>query len=239
MNKLFDKRQMILIASIAILTFIVLLIINKCSTSKQADQNTISAVAQNIIDAKNSNIAILQKQNLSIRQAQDSLLLINSGLNEQIHQKDVKIAYIASNAAKEKNRVKELPADSAAILFLARANCSELIVLKYDAKYIMPIEPIRFYNLMAVDFDELKALHQNLSEQYGIRILQVNNLNKVIDSKDQEAENLNTIINDKDGIIIQKDKQIVSEHKKLKQQKIKTYLVGTAGVILCVVGIIL
>jgi hypothetical protein len=216
----------------AIAALLIMLFISKCSTSKQADQNVISAVAQNRIENLENNIAILENENYVFRMTQDSLIQRNKELSKDIFKKEAKIAQIASNAAKEKNRVKELPADSAASLFLDRADCSEFPVLKYDADFIIPIEPIRFYNLMAVDFDQVKETTYVLMQQYKHRVEQIDNLNKVIESKDQENENLNSIVNDKDGIIIQKDKQIVSEHKKLRQQKVKTFLIGGAGLVL-------
>ena len=210
---------------------LLLLFLSKCSTSNQANQDTVSAVAQNRIENLESNISILESENYVFRMAQDSLLQRNNELSKEIFQKEAKIAQIASNYAELKNKVKELPNDSAVGLFLDRADCSEFPVLKYDADYIMPIEPIRFYNLMAVDFDEVKETAFVLMQQYKSRSEQVELLNKVIDSKGRETTNLNLIINDKDGIIIQKDKQIVSGKKQLKAQKFKTVLVGIGGVL--------
>lgn len=216
----------------AIIALLVLLFISKCSNLKQAIQNIDQAVSKNRIEILESNVAILEKQNLTYRQSQDSLILIDNSLNKLITQKEAKYAQIASIYADLKNKVKELNNDSTAGLFLDRADCTEFPVLKYDTNYIMPIEPIRFYNLMSVDFDELKAQHQNLQGKYDIKVLQVKNLIKIIDGKEDHIANLDKTIESQKLIETEKDKQIQSEHKKYKQQKVKTFLVGGAGLVL-------
>lgn len=216
----------------AIIALLVLLFISKCSNSKQAIQNTDQAVSQNRIETPESNVAILEKQNLTYRQSQDSLILINTSLNKQIIQKDNKLAQIALNSVKVKDSIRNLPDDSAVGLFLDRADCSEFPVLKRDTGYIAPIEAIRFYNDLAVDFDALRATNQALVDQNNIRMLQVKNLNKIIESKSKENDNLSKINNDKDGVIVEKDKQIVSVKKQLKTEKRKKYWVGGAAIAL-------
>jgi len=238
LNRLPNKKETLVLTVIVILAAL-LLFVSQCSRTKQEVATNNDQIAQNRIEALQDNIALLEKREIAYVAAQDSMSRINAALNRLIAQKDAKYAHIASIAAEEKNRVRELPDDSAAGLFLDRADCSEFPVLAYDSNYIIPIEPIRFYNLMAVDFDELKAIHHNLQDQYSIRVLQVRNLNGIIDKQSQRIDNLSEAINEKDGIIIQKDKQIVSGKKLLKQQKIKTFTAGAAGILLCAAGILL
>ena len=177
-------KQNIIIA-VLVLT-VIILVISKCSTSKQADQNTISEVAQNRIDNLESNITALENQNLGYHSVQDSLVLINKGLNKEIYKERTKYAQIALKYDREKQRVKELTNDSAAGLFLDRADCSEFPVLKYDTDYIIPIEPIRFYNLLAVDFDKLNEDYIVCRNETRIQQVQIKTLESLNDSKGDE-----------------------------------------------------
>ena len=221
-----------LILSAVILALLVLLLLSKCSTKKQANQDLISAVSQNQIENNALQIAKLEGENKALRSASDSLISVNASLNKQIYINREKASQIALKYAEEKNRVKELTNDSAAGLFLDRADCIEYPVKAYDSDYIVPVESIRFYNLLAVDCDEMKIqlLNQSLENDYLSK--QVINCNRIVELKENENANLREVINEKDGINIEKDKQIIAGKRKLKAQKFKTVLVGAGGLIL-------
>lgn len=229
--KTFDKKTValtLIIAALAICLAFALL------SSGQNDQTVISAVAQNKIENLESDIADLQSENKGYKSIQDSLIQRNKELSILIEAKEAKYAVIALNYVKEKNRVKELSGDSAVGLFLDRADCTEYPIVKYDEDYIIPIDPIRYYNILAVDFDESLAVNQNLRDENSIRILQIKTLNQLIDTKDNETQTLNRIIVAKNGIIAMQNTRIEATQNKLRKQKAKTYFVGAAGVVILI-----
>ena len=223
-------KQYLPYAVIALL--ILLLVLNKCASNKQDQQNISSAVSQNQIENLQSALAVLENKETAYRLTQDSLLSINASLNKQLITNRGKLAQIALNYEIERQKVKELPNDSAAALFLDRADCYEFPVMQYDSNYLIPIEPIRFYNTLAIDFDEQVAVSGNLMKENKIYMLQVKNLNRIIDNKETRINDLNEIVKNHKLIEIEKDKQIQSEHKKYKQQRVKTFLTGAGGLIL-------
>lgn len=223
-------KQYLPYAVIALL--ILLLVLNKCASNKQDQQNISSAVSQNQIENLQSALAVLENKETAYRLTQDSLLSINASLNKQLITNRGKLAQIALNYEIERQKVKELPNDSAAALFLDRADCYEFPVMQYDSNYLIPIEPIRFYNTLAIDFDEQVAVSGNLMKENKIYMLQVKNLNRIIDNKETRINDLNEIVKNHKLIEIEKDKQIQSEHKKYKQQRVKTFLTGAGGLIM-------
>mgnify|MGYP000977402892 CR=1 FL=1 len=223
-------KQYLPYAIIALL--ILLLVLNKCASNKQDQQNISSAVSQNQIENLQSALAVLENKETAYRLTQDSLLSINASLNKQLITNRGKLAQIALNYEIERQKVKELPNDSAAALFLDRADCYEFPVMQYDSNYLIPIEPIRFYNTLAIDFDEQVAVNGNLMKENKIYMLQVKNLNRIIDNKETRINDLNEIVKNHKLIEIEKDKQIQAEHKKYKQQRVKTFLTGAGGLIM-------
>ena len=223
-------KQYLPYAVIALL--ILLLVLNKCASNKQDQQNISSAVSQNQIENLQSALAVLENKETAYRLTQDSLLSINASLNKQLITNRGKLAQIALNYEIERQKVKELPNDSAAALFLDRADCYEFPVMQYDSNYLIPIEPIRFYNTLAIDFDEQVAVNGNLMKENKIYMLQVKNLNRIIDNKETRINDLNEIVKNHKLIEIEKDKQIQSEHKKYRQQRVKTFLTGAGGLIM-------
>ena len=223
-------KQYLPYAVIALL--ILLLVLNKCASNKQDQQNISSAVSQNQIENLQSALAVLENKETAYRLTQDSLLSINASLNKQLITNRGKLAQIALNYEIERQKVKELPNDSAAALFLDRADCYEFPVMQYDSNYLIPIEPIRFYNTLAIDFDEQVAVSGNLMKENKIYMLQVKNLNRIIDNKETRINDLNEIVKNHKLIEIEKDKQIQAEHKKYKQQRVKTFLTGAGGLIM-------
>lgn len=230
------KRTYIIIGLMLFAGLVVFLV--KCNSDKQAEYNTNSAVAQNRIETLESGIATFENQIIGYHAVQDSLIQRNKDLNRLLIQNEQKYAVIALKYVKEKNRVKELPNDSAVGLFLDVAACSEVPVMKYDCAYIIPIEPIRFYNLAIVSMDELKEVNWTLRNEIGLKQLMIDSQGELIKVKDKEAGNLNKIIENKDGIIQQKDGQILNTEKKYKKQITKTYIaIGVGAVLLTLTAI--
>ena len=220
-------KQYLPYAIIAIL--VLLLILNKCANDNQDQHNVSQAVSQNHIENLQAALSVLESKEIGYKAANDSLVLINSALSRQLTTNRAKLAQIALNYEKERQRIKALPNDSAASLFLDRSDCSECEVLQYDSAYLIPIESIQFYNLMAVDFDQQVAVNGNLIKENKIYQLQVKNLNSIIDNDETRIGNLKDQVNNYQQIISEKDKQLQAEHKKLKKQRFKTVLTGIAG----------
>jgi hypothetical protein len=225
-----DIKSILLYAAIAVL--LILLFISRCSRSKQDQESSVSQVAQNRIENLEANIAKLEGREIVYRTSQDSMIRINEALNRLLIQNRAKYAVIALNYEKEKQRVKDLPDDTAVGLFLDRADCGEVQIKKYDDDYLISIEPVRFYNDLAVGFDEQISINKNLRTETRIYTVKIKTLDEIISGKEMHISDLNAKIEAFKSIESEKDKQIVAEQKKIKQQKVKTYLVGAGGLIL-------
>jgi len=229
------KKQTLIILAVSV---IAIAIIWKLFSDSQKRNEISSAVAQDRIENLESNVAQLEEMNIGFHAVQDSLIQRNKTLSKDIDRERKKYAVIALKYEIERSRVKELPDDSAVGLFLDVADCSEVPVMKYDSAYIIPIEPIRFYNDAIVSMDELKEVNQVLKHEAGLKQLLIDSQGQVIISQDQEKKNLNEIINDKDKIIQNKTTQVDAGEKKYRKQVIKTYIavgVGAVAVVLVAV----
>ena len=111
----------------------------KIVTDIQAKHKTSIAVSQNRIETLESNVTDLESQTIGYKAVQDSLFTINKALNRLLIQNRAKYAVIEAKYNSERSKVQELPDDSAAGLFLDRADCSEVPVLKYEDNYLIRI----------------------------------------------------------------------------------------------------
>ena len=216
---------------IAFVLLLVIFIIYKYNNAKQAGENIQSAVAENEIKNLVSQIDQHKANEKAYMAVQDSLLHANDVLNEQLTRQRAKVAQTAAKYETERSKVKELPADSAAGLFLDRADCPDP-VLKYENDYLVPSEAITFYNVMAVDFDEQKEVNINLATENEIKTRQIYTLDAIIQNSNKRIDEFTRITEDQQKIIDRKDLQVKAEHKKYRQQRIKTILTSAGGIVL-------
>jgi len=226
----YPTPQTMLLSGVILALLIYILVARGCDST--TDQDVISAVAQNQIENLQANVVDLENQNTGYHAVQDSLLKFNRALSSLLVKERKKYAVIEAKYSEEKQRIKELPNDSAAALFLDRADCSEFPVMLYDSTYLIPIEPIRFYNLLAVDFDQAKETNIVQKKELIIQAVQINSLIKISDNKSDQIIALNKLVDTHKLVIAEKDKQLAATQKKMKVQKL--YHFGLVAVALAV-----
>lgn len=224
--------------------FLAAFLVNRCDTDIQDDATVVDAISQHQIEYLQAANQALNEQIIGYKATQDSLLLNITRLKKELVQKEMQRAEIALKYAKEKARVKKLPNDSAVGYFLDRADCSECPILKYDSSYLVEIDPIRFYNDLAVGFDEQVAINASLRCENDIQRIVIGDLTGLCISKDQQIAALNSINSNHVLVDSEKDVRIEawrSKYKAEQRRHIVTKIVGGAviafGAVLLVAGL--
>jgi cell division protein FtsB len=216
-----SNYQWALLATALIVLLAVVFVFNKCNSNKLNERNTDIAVSQNENENLQSVNASLENQIVGYLNTQDSLLQCIREKDVQLIRKEKEKSLIALKYATEKDRVKQLPNDSAVGLFLDRADCTECPVVKYDNDYLVPVDPIRFYNDMAVGFDELASMSLILQSESSIKTMQIKELNSLCNAKDSQIAALTRINENHVLIEAEKDKQVTAQEKKYKAERRK------------------
>lgn len=224
---------------ILIFVLLFLLIINKCATNRQQSADIGISVSENQIENLNQTVKILEAREVGYSNTVDSMMRINSALNRRIIENRNKLIDINKLYEKELTRVQQLPDDSAVGLFLDTSDCPDCEIIKYDSGYIVPLESIQFYNLMAVDFDNLKMVNRNNEEDIIILNTKCKNNDFTISAQETLNKALRDDITANKGIIAEKDKQVNMWAKKYQKQRIKTVLIGVGGVIAFISALLL
>ncbi len=217
------------------------LLVTRCSTKQQNEAVITDAVASEHLDYLQAENESLKLQITGYKTAQDSLRINIASLNKELVQKELQRAEIASKYAAEKARLRKLPNDSAVGYFLDRADCGECPIVKYDSSYLVEIDPIRFYNDLAVGFDEQVAVNANLRRESEVKSMVIKDLSSVNNMKDREIEILNKIIVNDSLTGSYKDIQITAGEKMYKAEKLKhtvTKIVAGAVIVIEAVTIV-
>jgi len=213
------KNIFIAVVALFAMTFLILY------TNKCIQDNT-----QNNIQDNHLLIERLQSQI-----AQDSLMKIgykgmNKDLMADIEQYKVllskekkKVAVIALKYANELKRVQSLPDDSAVGLFLDVADCGELPIMKYDSMYLIPIDPIRVYNDLAVGFNEQVEVNRSLNTQITIQDSVITRQSKVI-----QNDSIVLALTESSITKIRQEQQYQSEQLKLSTKLLRKQKERTA-----------
>jgi len=229
------KNSWILVILLLVLLGAASLIVTNCNSRRQADQNINSAVSQNEVENIEAlNVALSNKIHGYVI-AQDSLVKCIKLRDEQLIRKEKERSQIALKYTAEKSRLREMPDDTAAALFLDRAQCNEDPVEKYSDKYLIDIEPIRFYNDLATDFDQQVEINASLQSESDIKSMQIKDLNSLCGVKDKELFAVKQINENHVLIESEKDKQITAGNKKYKAEHRKLIVTKVvAGVVIAI-----
>jgi hypothetical protein len=226
------------IIAVAVLIIVFLLSMRNCSNNRQDDQTVISAVAQSKIDQLQTDNDALKSSVKASQSAIDSLQTIIKTKDGKIATLNTKVAYIASNYEKEKNRLQLLTDNDAVAEFLDASDCGEQPIIKYDSMFLIDICPIRNANDIRAGFDMQVNVNQVLQDKLRISESKASDYNGIIAGKDKQLTDALQLNSNSEKIITEKDKQIVAEHKKFRQQKVKTWITGGIGVVLLTLAII-
>lgn len=219
------KTKTILIALTALfLCAGIMIAVSKCTEPKPNDNHlAIELLKQRIVD--------------------DSLRIIgykalNASLQSNIKQSDKEIikerrkrAVIEAKYAEQLARVQHLPDDSAVGLFLDKSDTGEHSILMYDSLYLIPIEPIRAYNDLAVGYDYLAESNQSLIRESLIQSQEIKDLKNVIQNDSVIVSNLENIIkghNQLNGICVGENERL---KKQLRKQKFRTGVAWGVGAV--------
>ena len=224
------KKTLIIIAGAILLILVASYVVTKCNSSKQGRLEISNAELQGKNEILESYLLILQGQlNVHIA-AEDSLYVRVKEQDSMLTLTKSKYAVIARKYDLERSKVKELTNDSAVGLFLDRADCSEVPVVKYENDYIVPVEPIRFYNDLAVGFDEQVSVNENLRNENTIKDMKIRSLESICSNKEDQVQVLTKIIATKDQIIANKDTAIGNDKKLIRAEHRKVIASRIAGI---------
>jgi hypothetical protein len=210
-------------------------LVTKCQNHRQQDATVGDAVAQNEIKNLRADLAALKKEKDRFLAAADSLLRQIDAQDKLLIQIRAERAQIALNLDKEKQRRHKLTNDSAVGLFLDRADCSECPVVKYDQDYIIPVEPIRFYNDLSADFDTELLDNISLRKENTVQATKINGLDMLCSNKDHQIAILEQQNSKNIDIQAEQNKQLQSEKDRYKAEHRKLVVTKiVAGVIIVV-----
>jgi len=216
---------------------LVAIIMMKVTSNQQAQFNETNAVLRDRSETLQATNEQLENQITGHKAVSDSLISTIRTQNIVLDRYKTKYAVIALKYETERNRVKEVTDDEAAGIFLDRADCSEVPVLKYnDSAYLIPIEPIRFYNDVLIGFDEQVETNRTLRGEVYDKGVQIVNYEKL--TMEQKATiQAQTELNRNTSVMLSNaEKQIANTEKKLKRERVKKYVVGVVGLVGIVVA---
>jgi hypothetical protein len=211
----------------------------KVMNNQQQKYDLDTAVLKDRSETLEATNAELEIQITGHKAVSDSLVSTIRTQNIVLDRYKTKYAVIALKYETERNRVKEVTDDEAAGIFLDRADCSEVPVLKYDSNYLIPIEPIRFYNDVLIGFDEQVETNRTLRGEVYDKGVQIVNYERL--TTEQKATILaQTELNrNTSQMLMNSDKQLANTEKKLKRERVKKYVVGVVGLVgMVVVGML-
>jgi len=218
---------------------LVAIIMMKVTSNQQAQFNETNAVLRDRSETLQATNEQLENQITGHNAVSDSLLANIRTQSNVLLQYQRKYAVIALKYETERNRVKEVTDQEAVEIFLDRADCSEVPVLKYDSNYLIPIEPIRFYNDVLIGFDEQVETNRTLRGEVYDKGVQIVNYERLT-TEQKETIQAQTELNRNTSIMLSNaEKQIANTEKKLKRERVKKYVVGVVGLVwIVVVGVL-
>jgi len=218
---------------------LVAIIMMKVTSNQQAQFNETNAVLSDRSETLEATNEALENQIIGHKAVSDSLISTIRTQNIVLDRYKTKYAIIALKYETERNRVKEVTDDEAAGIFLDRADCSEVPVLKYDSNYLIPIEPIRFYNDVLIGFDEQVETNRTLRGEVYDKGVQIGNYERLT-TEQKETILAQTELNRNTSLMLSNaEKQIANTEKKLKRERVKKYVVGVVGLVWIVVVAVL
>jgi hypothetical protein len=227
-----------IIIAVAVLVLVLLLSIRNCTNNNQDRQSVVDAVAQSKIDNLQNILTEKDSEITSNKQTILSLYNLIRSKDSSLYLKDKKIAHSEAKLSIELKKNHGLTDEESIIQFMDNSGYSDSTVTKYENRYNVPICAIRFYNDVKSNLDMQTDVNSILVSKIKDQEEKALFLGKVIEVKDEDI----SLLTDKgiayEGVIAEKDKQIVAEHKMYKQQKVKTWVTGGIGVILLTLAII-
>lgn len=163
--------------------------------------------------------------------AEDSLIQIARNSARKARQEAAQRTIIENEYKALSDRLNAITDDSAAGLFLDRADCSEYPVRCIDSAYLAPVEAIRFYNDMAYSHDRLTLLNRSLVSENGYILKQAESAQSAYDT-------CRVRVGEYIGIIDMKDKMLDSEYGKNRKLSKTVFGLGVLSVVLVVVGVL-
>lgn len=211
--------------TILILSLLLTGAITYCIIFRPEPQHTIQVVADTT--ALVTAHAAIQR----LEAAEDSLIRLANNSAQKATQERKKRTQIEIEYKALSGRLNAITDDSAAGLFLDRADCSEYPVRCIDSAYLAPVEAIRFYNDMAYSHDRLALLNRSLISENGHILKQAESVQSAYDT-------CRARVGEYIGIIDLKDKMLDSEYGKNKKLSKTVFGLGVLSVVLVVVGVL-
>ena len=229
------KTKYIFISVVALL-FIVAIMFLMSKNAKLIEQQ---AVNKHNTEEARADAEFLRQQITGYNAINDSLVLRVSQIERSRAGIADRYLRLKKEYEAERERIEELPDDSAAAIFLDRAELTEVPVSKIDSMYLVPVEAIGFYNIMSVDFDHCINVSRLQQDENRLLVSQIGTMYKALDIKDITISDLNKIIASDSIIITSHEATIKAQKKQLRRAKTKGVIAVTVGAALGVLCIVL